>query len=210
MRADHHTATDVPPARGSTDILALAERELPDGLPVGELVVATRVGWRPFAPGDEPHDDALDETRTACTGHQSPPLREGEALLTERKKHVNDFLRDGAAHGTEIPGGGEGHADDTQRHTTHRALEGDESHAAADVHENGVRIVRIPSLSRNASTARLHFRSRSQINTHPFARTPSFAFANSRIACTTKASSGYRVEPATWTRRDCNSMTNTV
>ena len=58
-----------------------------------------------------------------------------EALLTERKKHVNDFLRDGAAHGTEIPGGGEGHADDTQRHTTHRALEGDESHAAADVHE---------------------------------------------------------------------------
>jgi hypothetical protein len=38
------------------------------------------------------------------------------------------------------------------------------------------------SCSRNSSTPRLHFRSRSQINTHPSARTPSIAFAKSRMA----------------------------
>jgi hypothetical protein len=30
------------------------------------------------------------------------------------------------------------------------------------------------------------------------------------VSKVTKASSGYRVEPATWTRRDCNSMMNIV
>src|SRR6185369_15828143 len=34
-----------------------------------------------------------------------------------------------------MTGGGEAHADDAQRHTTHRALEGDDAHAAADMHE---------------------------------------------------------------------------
>ena len=42
MRSDHHTATDASSSAGSADILAHVERELPDGLPVGELGVATR------------------------------------------------------------------------------------------------------------------------------------------------------------------------
>ena len=61
--------------------------------------------------------------------------RKGGPQSVQHRQNVDDFLRDRAAHRTEMAGGGEHHADDAQRHAADGALQRDGSHAAADVHE---------------------------------------------------------------------------
>jgi hypothetical protein len=75
---------------------------------------------------------------------------------------------------------------------------------------NGVRITRTPDVSSSSRTARLHFRSRSQVKTRCPSSTPSSAAVSWRTTWRTKASSGCGVEPTIETRRECSSITNSV
>ena len=61
--------------------------------------------------------------------------RERGSQGIEHSKDVDDLLGNRTADRTQMAGRGEGHADQAKSHTTDGALQGDDSHAAADVHK---------------------------------------------------------------------------